>query len=379
MNRAGFGARLFLASSLVVIGCVATAAVVAVLIAPGLFHEHLRQAGIEEYSGLAAHIEMAFRGTLVPAWGIAALVAVLIALAVSWWLAHRVDRSVGALAESAGRIARGRYDTRVDDAGLGREFADLADAVNELARRLGETESTRRRMLADLGHEMRTPIATIDSHLEALEDGVRLADADTLRVLRSGTARLARLAEDVNAVSRVQEGLDLVRPVPTTSGALIDAATAAAEQACADAGVTLAVTADRGVRLTADPARIGQVLGNLLDNARRHTPPGGTITVGCTRAADTVVFTVADTGEGIAAEHLPHLFDRFYRADAARGRTDGGRTDGGSGIGLTIADALVRAHGGELSAASAGRGAGSRFTVSLPASGPSAGSADLDP
>ncbi|GAC81391.1 Signal transduction histidine kinase [Gordonia malaquae] len=374
MNRAGFGTRLFLASSLVVIGCVATAAVVSVLIAPGLFHEHLQQAGIEEDSGLAAHIEMAFRGTLVPAWGIAALVAVLIALAVSWWLARRVDRSVGALAESAGDIARGRYDTRVDDdAGLGREFADLADAVNELARRLGETESTRRRMLADLGHEMRTPIATINSHLEALEDGVRTADVDTIRVLRAGSQRLARLAEDINAVSRVQEGLDPIRPERTTTGALVTAAVTAASAAYRDAGLDLQVDTDPDIVLTVDPARIGQVLGNLLDNARRHTPRGGSVTLRTVRAGDGVVVTVSDSGEGIDPEHLPHVFDRFYRADTARSSRDGG-----SGIGLTIVAALVQAHGGTVSAASAGRGTGAVFTVTLPTAGPSEGSANLD-
>ncbi|WP_336790091.1 MULTISPECIES: sensor histidine kinase [Gordonia] len=373
MNRAGFGTRLFLASSLVVIGCVVSAAVVSVLIAPGLFHEHLRQAGIEEDSGLAAHIEMAFRGTLVPAWGIAALVAVLIALAVSWWLARRVDRSVGALAESAGDIARGRYDTRVDDAGLGREFADLADAVNELARRLGETESTRRRMLADLGHEMRTPIATIDSHLEALEDGVRTADADTIRVLRAGSQRLARLAEDINAVSRVQEGLDPIRPERTTTGALVTAALTAASAAYRDAGLDLQVDTDPDIVLTVDPARIGQVLGNLLDNARRHTPRGGSVTLRTGLAGDSVVVTVADSGEGIDPEHLPHVFDRFYRTDSARSSRDGG-----SGIGLTIVFALVQAHGGTVSAASDGPGTGAAFTVTLPTVGASEGSANLD-
>ncbi|GEE03565.1 putative sensor histidine kinase [Gordonia spumicola] len=379
MRRIGFGTRLFLASSLVLIGCLATAAVMSVLIAPSLFHDHLMQAGISEDSDLAAHIEMAFRGTLFPAWGIAAVVAVLIALAVSWWLARRVDRSVAALAESAGDIARGRYDTTVVDAGLGREFADLADAVNRLAHRLGETETTRRRMLADLGHEMRTPIATIESHLEALEDGVRVADADLIRVLRTGTRRLARLAEDVNAVSRVQEGLDAVRPEPTTSDELVRAAVTAAGKAYSDAGIALVVDAGPAVAVHADPARIGQVLGNLLDNARRHTPSGGTVTIAARGDGDRAVFTVADTGEGIAADHLPHVFDRFYRADTARGRREGSGPDGGSGIGLTIARSLVDAHGGDISATSDGPASGAVFTVSLPASGMSEGSANLDP
>ncbi|MCF8611456.1 HAMP domain-containing histidine kinase [Gordonia sp. HY285] len=368
-QRARFGTRLFLGTTLVVLVCLVTATVVAVVIAPGMFHEHLHQAGISGDDGLTDHIEMAFRGTLLRAWAPAAAAAVVVAIALSWWVARRVERAVGELSTSTGRIAAGRYETRVDASGLGREFAELADAVNELARRLHETETTRRRMVADLGHEMRTPIATIESHLEAVEDGVRAADADTIGVLRTGTQRLRRLAEDLSAVSRVQEGIvqegiDRIRPEPTGARRLVDAAVAVATPSYDAAGVALAATGD-DIPLTVDPARVGQVLGNLFDNARRHTPPGGTVTVTTTHHGPDVVFTVADTGCGIAAEHLSHVFDRFYRADDARTRRDGG-----SGIGLTIVRVLVEAHGGSVTASSAGPGAGAVFTVTLPAAGP---------
>ncbi|WP_308192357.1 sensor histidine kinase [Gordonia zhenghanii] len=288
-------------------------------------------------------------------------------------MSRRMQRSVERLAESAGAIARGRYDTRVEPSGLGREFDELATAVNELARRLDETESTRRRMLADLGHEMRTPIATVDSHLEAIEDGVRTADTDTIAVLREGTRRLARLADDVRAVSRIEERIDTIRPAPTTTRTLADAAVAMAESKYATAGVELVVGGDDG-RLVADAARIGQVLGNLLDNACRHTSPGGTVRVTTRVRRQRADFIVVDTGDGITADRLPHIFDRFYRTDDARARRDGG-----SGIGLTIADALAEAHGGTLSASSDGAGAGAVFTLTLPLDGPSDVGANLDP
>lgn len=363
-TRLGFGTRLFASSVLIVVVTVVTAGVVAILIAPSMFHDHLHQAGIGGDQSLLDHVEMAFRGTLVRAWAPAVAVAVVAALAVSWWISRRVQRSVERVAESAGAIARGHYDTRVHPSGLGQEFDALALAVNELARRLDETETTRRRMLADLGHELRTPIATIDSHLEAIEDGVRAADADTIAVLRTGTRRLARLADDVRDVSRVQEGRETLRPEPTSARTVTDSAVAMAAPAYAAAGIELRVDGD-DVPLIADPARLGQVLGNLLDNARRHTPSGGTVAVRTGAHAGSAVFDVRDTGDGIAADRLPHVFDRFYRADDARVHGDGG-----SGIGLTIVRALVVAHGGTVTAHSDGEGRGAAFTVTMPVAGP---------
>ncbi len=267
-----------------------------------------------------------------------------------------------AVTTSTARIAGGRYDTRVSSPGLGREFDDLALTVNELARRLEATEATRRRMLADLGHEMRTPIATLDSYLEALDDGVRTLDDDTRQILRAATHRLGRLAQDITAVSRAEEHLTRIRPVPTTTGALVTAAVDAVRERYESKGVALHSRITDSMVVSVDPDRLGQVLGNLLDNALRHTACGGTVTVTSRRAnRDRVEITVADTGEGIAPEHLDHLFDRFYRADTARDRRHGG-----SGIGLTITRALVEAHHGRIRAHSDGPGRGARFTIELP-------------
>ncbi|WP_255026430.1 cell wall metabolism sensor histidine kinase WalK [Rhodococcus sp. GA1] len=364
INTASFGTRLFLALTVVVLGCAVSAWIVASALAPGIFHDHLGQAGIDHNSNQAHHVEEAFTWAIILAWGLAIAIAVLLSLAVSWYIARRVQRSLTAVTTSTAQIAAGRYDTRMHSPGLGREFDDLTVTVNEVARRLEATETTRRRMLADLGHEMRTPIATFDSYLEALEDGVRSLDEDTLQILRAATQRLDRLAQDITAVSRAEEHLTRIIPVPTDTATLITAAAEAVRTRYDDKSVTLETCIEHSVPVTVDPDRFGQVLGNLLDNALRHTPHGGTVTITCRQTDPThAEIVVADTGEGIAAEHLDHLFDRFYRADLARNRRHGG-----SGIGLTITRALVEAHQGRIRADSAGPGRGARFIIDLPIS-----------
>lgn len=357
----GFASRLMLAQGLVLVAGALTTWLVASAVGPGIFHDHLTRAGVAHTAAETAHVDEAFASALLLSIGVALLAAVIAALTVSWYFSRRVQRSLGAVADAAGQIAAGRYTARVVAPGLGTEFATLADTYNALAERLESTEATRRRMLADLAHEMRTPLATIDAHLEAVEDGVRDLDAETLSVLRDSTRRLRRLAEDIGAVSRAEEGNLGLRPRPVDAASLAAAAVAAAADRYHIKGVSLRGDLRPADRVSVDAERIGQVLGNLLDNALRHTPPGGTVTLTCRRVDRWVEYTVADTGEGIAAEHLPHLFDRFYRIDGARDRTHGG-----SGIGLAIAKALVEAHGGGISATSPGPGQGATFTIRLP-------------
>lgn len=357
-----FGTRLLIALSVVVIGCAVSAWFVASALAPGIFHDHLGQAGIDHDSEEAAHVEEAFTESIILAWGLAVAIAVLLALAVSWYLARRVQHSVTAVTSSTAEIAGGRYDTRVGGPGLGREFDHLADSVNELARRLDATETTRRRMLADLGHEMRTPLATLDSYLEAIDDGVHTFDDDVRNVLWSATQRLERLASDIVDVSRAEEHLTRLRPGPSTTLVLIMGAVDAARERYESKGVQLRTHVVDALPVTVDTDRIGQVLGNLLDNALRHTPAGGTVTVSSTQAGRRYAeITVSDSGEGIAPHHLDHIFDRFYRVGSSRGRHSGG-----SGIGLTITRVLVEAHGGSIRAHSDGPGRGSSFTVEIP-------------
>ncbi|MEO3939038.1 ATP-binding protein [Dermatophilaceae bacterium Soc4.6] len=354
--------RLLAAQSLVLLGGALTTWLVASAVAPNIFHEHLQEAGVRRTSTEARHVEEAFASALIIALAVALLVSVVIALTVTWVFTRRVQRSVVAVAVAASAIAEGRPGSRVPSPALGVEFDHLAVTVNQLAQRLEGVETTRRRMLADLAHEMRTPLATIDAHLEALEDGLCELDDPTFAVLRGSTRRLGRLAQDVTTVSRAEEGQLETSLRPTDPIVLVEAAALDAKDAFDTKGIRLTTVAVDAPLVSADPQRMAQVLGNLLDNAWRHTPAGGTVTV-TTSSPDPqwAEITVADTGEGISPEALAHVFDRFYRADAARTRDQGG-----SGIGLTITRALIAAHHGTITARSAGKGCGATFIVRLP-------------
>lgn len=361
-NRSGFGSRLLVGQTLVLVAGALTTWVVASAVGPGIFNDHLERAGVGRTPAETEHVEAAFASALLVSLSVALLAAVVAALAVSWYFSRRVQRSIAPVTDAASQIAAGRYDARVPDPGLGGDFATLTRTFNALADRLAAVETTRRRMLADLAHEMRTPLATIDAHLEAVEDGVRHLDRDTLWILRDSTQRLRRLAEDIGAVSRAEEGHLDIHPGPVDPAALAEAAADAASDRYVAKGVRLDTRLRTHEPVLADPDRIGQVLTNLLDNALRHTPRGGAVVLTCDRLDRWVQYSVADTGEGIASEHLSHVFDRFYRVDTARDRRQGG-----SGIGLSIARALVEAHGGGIAVDSAGPGQGATFTVRLPA------------
>ncbi|MGE9808896.1 sensor histidine kinase [Janibacter sp. G1551] len=361
LRPAGLATRLLLAQGLLLLAGAGTAWLIAITIGPGEFHKHMVEAGGRHTAAELEHIERGFRRALVVALSVGLVASVVIALVVTWWFSRRLRSSTAAVATSTTRISHGHYDTRVPTVGLGHEFDHLAATVNELATRLERVEQTRARLLADLAHEMRTPLASIDAHLEAIEDGVRSADPATLAVLRGNTHRLRRLADDITTVSRAEEGRLDLRPTTTPAADLLRGAGAAAADAYATAGVTLRVEADTPATVDVDPDRISQVLGNLLDNALHHTSAPGTVTLTARRGRDrTVELVVADTGSGIDEADLPHIFDRFYRADPSR------QHRGGSGIGLTISRAIVDAHGGTLVATSDGPGRGATFVITLP-------------
>ncbi len=309
------------------------------------------------------HVEEAFQSATALSITVAVFTALVAAVLVSIYATRRIVRPVNSLAVAAEQVASGRYEVRVRSPGLGSEFARLAGAFNVMAARLDAIESTRRRLLADLAHEMRTPVATLDAYLEGLEDGVATLDSNTVGVLRAQASRLTRLAEDVAAVSRAEEHQLELHAEPVDPAELIRPAVAAASDRFAAKDVALLGVQPRDLpRVVADRERIGQVLGNLLDNALRHTPAGGSVTVDARQAEPGwIALSVTDTGEGIPAEHLARVFERFYRVDTARDRTHGG-----SGIGLTIAKALVDAHRGRITVTSRDPGAGSTFTVLLP-------------
>ncbi len=291
------------------------------------------------------------------------LVGVLAAAAFGVLAAARLVRPLGRLSETTREIAAGRYDVHVDRP-QETELAALADDVNTLGRALADTEARRTRLLGELAHEMRTPLTVIDGYVEGMIDGVLPTTAEDLGKVSDEVRRLRRLSDDLSALSRAEEGRLALVPRPTDLGAVVRAAAERLRPQAEDAGLRLAVDVpDAPVPVDADPDRLAQVVTNLVGNAVRATPEGGAVTVVVGAAAGGRWVTVSDTGEGLAGEDLERIFERFYRVPGRRGGAEGS----GSGIGLTIARGIARAHGGDLVARSEGPGRGARFTLSLPA------------
>lgn len=360
----GLAPRLFAAQALIVLAGATTLVVVLFLVAPTQFHTHLRHALGTVPSDLATHIDRAFETAVLVSLAVAIAASLLTTMVVSWFVTRRITRPVRQLADAADLIAAGRYQARVPSSGLGSEFDRLDAAFNAMGAQLASTERRRRALLSDLAHELRTPIATLDGFLEGLEDGVIAAEPRTWMTLRDQTARLRRLVEDVGVVSEAEErGLDLAGD-PVDLAAVAADAVRGASPAYRDKGVRLDLAGDP-VEVAGDPDRLREVVDNLLANALRHTPGGGRVQVTVRATRDAARLEVADDGEGVAPEDLPHLFERFYRGDSARVHD----TEG-SGIGLSIARALVHAHGGAIAASSDGPGRGAVFAVALPRHAP---------
>jgi signal transduction histidine kinase len=361
--RETLAGRLMLGQMIVLLASVATAGLIASIVGPEIFHAHLLQSGNTANSPELSHIELAYREANAVVLGVALLTSLVCALLVTWLVSRPLRRSLSDLTDAARELSRGHYSRRVRTAGGGSELDTFASAFNSMAARLDDVESTRRRLLSDLAHELRTPIATLTIYHEGLYDGVTDLSADTRHVLTAQTDRLARLAEDIDDVSRAEEGrLRLDRQLHQVEE-LITTTTDSVRARYAEKGVDLVVDVarDPGLSVDVDSARIGQVLGNLLSNALRHTPAGGRVTISARLEPDEVSITITDNGEGILAAQLPHVFERFYRGDTARERDSSG-----SGVGLTISRAIIDAHGGTITAHSDGPSHGATLEILLP-------------
>ncbi|GAA2244721.1 HAMP domain-containing sensor histidine kinase [Rarobacter faecitabidus] len=357
----GIAVRLIIAMALVVLAGGLTALLVAALAGPVFFHHHLIE--VENSPGTTfEHAEAAFISASTLTLAVALGASALTSLAASLILARRIGATLGTMSTAAAQVAAGRFEARVARPQVGAEFDELADAFNDMATRLDHDELLRRRLMADVAHELRTPVATISATVDALEDGVQELSPQTIEVLRTQASRLTRLAADLAAVTRAETGALRLDRQPMVPQELLEVAAESARERYAAARVGLVVeTSAQLPEVWVDTDRFGQVLANLLDNALRHTPAGGQVTLGASRHRNDVRLVVADTGEGIDPVHLPHVFERFYRVDTARDRDHGG-----SGIGLSITRALVHAHGGTITAHSAGTGTGTQFVIDLP-------------
>jgi two-component system OmpR family sensor kinase/two-component system sensor histidine kinase BaeS len=268
--------------------------------------------------------------------------------------------------DAAEAVAAGNFEVRVKERGS-REFQQLAHSFNRMSEELARTDQQRRNLTADVAHELRTPLHIIQGNLEGVLDGVYAPTPEHIDATLQETRTLARLVDDLRTLSLAESGeLPLHPEALDVHDLLADVTTSFSPQA-ESAGVHLCVAAGATPPLTlyGDPGRLDQVLSNLVSNALRHTPAGGSITLAATSvqsaAGEQIQLTVSDTGEGIAPEDLPFIFDRFWRADRARTHTEGA----GSGLGLAIAGQLVKAHGGTITAGSE-PGQGTTFTITLP-------------
>lgn len=315
----------------------------------------------------------------------AGLLVALAALGLGVLLARSISRPLDEMSRAAAQIRRGNYAVRVSPRG-GNEVTALAQAFNQMAAGINHLEQMRRDLVANVSHDLRTPLTVIRGYLEGLRSG-RIADRRSAELafdaMHTETARLLRLVDDLNQVAAFESGALLLDRRPVNIAALVENVSARAAPLANAKSVILSHTAAPNLLpVSLDPELIEQALLNLLENAIRHTPAGGVVSIQCTvngeqfptahRSLSTdhcslntdhcLLLTVTDNGEGIPPEHLPHIFERFYRGDHARSREKGG-----AGLGLAIVRAIIRAHGGEVSAESGGvPGGGSTFRLQLP-------------
>ena len=295
---------------------------------------------------------------------VAGSIAGIVALFMAGLLVRQIMRPVASLAHAARRIAAGELTARVPIRGHD-ELGELAQTFNQMANSLEGQERARRNLIADVAHELRTPLAGIQGTIEAFQDGVFAPTPENFAIIHKEIVLLNRLIEDLRTVAHADAGQLTLDFAPIDLGMLLQRQVATFRYQALEQGIALTVTAKEPViPIRGDAERLRQVFNNLFDNALRHTPPGGVIGVTVTNVPHGVQVAVRDNGEGIPAESLPHLFDRFYRVDPARNRQTGG-----SGLGLTITRQLVEGHGGRIWAQSPPLGAlhGSEFCLFLPA------------
>ena len=302
--------------------------------------------------------EIQFLGTInnLLLWSV--FFAAFVSMAFGFYMAQRLSKPINRVISTARQIAHGEFGDRVREPSKTKEIMELTSTINSLAETLGRQDQLRKRLTADVAHELRTPLATIQSHLEAMIDGIWKPDKARLISCHEETLRISKLVGDLEKLTRY-EGENLVLDKKRFDlSSLLSRLITNYESQFMSSGVALQFVSQE-IWVEADEDKISQVFINLLSNALKYTPEGGTVKVEMNKTDEAAV-TVRDSGIGIPEEDLPHIFERFYRTDKSRSRLTGG-----SGIGLTIAKSIVDAHHGSISVASK-LNEGSAFVVLLP-------------
>ncbi|MBN1402689.1 MAG: two-component sensor histidine kinase [Anaerolineae bacterium] len=343
---------------------------------PLAFERHLlaMMAEMGQAEALGADLYANFRRALLESGLIAAALASVTAIGLSLYVSRRVVARIEEMRAITRDMAAGHYRQRIALADPGRPLEELdqlerlAVSFNRLAALLDQTETRRRELIGNVAHELRTPLTAIKAYMEGLLDGVLPSDAGTYSRVYDEADRLQRLVDDLQELSRLEEHAVVLDLQPLNVAELVAGVVERLAPQFEAKGLALTREIPPDLpRVLGDRDRLTQVLVNLLGNALQYTPPGGHVRIVARPEDGLVQIAVRDDGIGIAPEHLPHLFERFYRVDRSRARVGGG-----SGIGLTIAQHLVEAHGGQISAASAGLGQGSTFRFTVPMARPSA-------
>lgn len=283
---------------------------------------------------------------------IAGLIAAVVALLIGLILTHQITKPVHAVIQGARQIAKGDLAYRVD-VKSGGELGDLAQSFNKMALGLDMSEQSRKQLNADIAHELRTPVTVIEGTVDGILDGVFEADREHLESIKEQTHLLAMLTHDLRDLSLAESGQLILECAPTNMKGLIERKLLQYEMKAREKDVSLKLNVSPGLpEINIDPVRIEQVVANLMTNAIRHTMEGGSITINLeTITGDSthnigkpsLIISFTDTGKGIAPEHLPYVFERFYRVDSSRSRSEGG-----AGLGLAIVKQIVQAHGGQV-------------------------------
>jgi signal transduction histidine kinase len=352
--RRGIAARIALAALIPAAVGLAILAVGVTVVGADSFKSLMEEAGVS-----ADHAQRMYDQSVSTVVAAAVIVAALASIGLAITMARMLARPLAEVGAAARRVAAGDYAARVPREGP-EELASLADSFNQMAAALERQEQMRRDFIANAAHELRTPLTNLQGYLEALRDGVITADRATYESLWDEAERLVRLSRSLDALADGDAGRPPRTTVELDLAGAIQAALDLAQPVLERAGLQVVVDVPSRLWARADPDDLTQVLGNLLSNAARYTPAGGTVTVRAERRAADLLVSVANTGEGIPPGDLERVFERFYRVEKSRDRARGG-----AGIGLAIVKQLVEAGGGQVGAESAD--GLTRFWFSLPA------------
>jgi len=377
MSRISFFWKIFI--SMFIVTCISLfiLAVSFRLSLPRFFFRHMGEMntmmrpGIQVMGNMLENrIFQIFGNTTNEALWISIPIALIITLLASWLISRQISAPLRNLFASAQSIADGNYRERVklpanlQEAQMD-EIQRLSSGFNQMAASLERTEEMRKQLIADISHELRTPLTTIKGSIEGLIDGVLPAQNDTYEHILTEATRLQRLVDDLQELSRLEGGSFSLALHNFPLQPFLEKIILQFQPLFEKKGVHLNSDFQANLgEISADPDRLNQILINLLTNGLNYTPTNGIVTFSVQKLQRHIQFQVTDDGIGIAPEHLPHIFTRFYRADKSRSRTAGG-----SGIGLTITKHLIEAHGGSIQAFSDGLGQGSRFVFFIPVKG----------